>query len=228
MPIISIENQKGGVGKTTLAVNIAAALALDGAKVLLIDADMQKSSTDWANLRGDTPAPFHVVGMARDNMARDAMRLAEGFDYTVIDGPPGAESVSRSVIIASDIVLIPIEPSGLSIWAAKATVAQCMEAQIIKETLKCGFVLTKKIANTVIGREIREIAAELGLPILQSEIMQRVQFAESMTLGKTIFEYAAKSPAAAEIEALTEELARIYGTEVIQERPTKASRIAKR
>ena len=141
--IISFINQKGGVGKTTLSINVASALANAGHKVLLIDADKQGSSTAWASLREETP--FQVVSLARDNMAKDAMKLAQDFDYTLIDAPPHAESISRSVIIASDLVLMPIEPSGLSSWASDVTVRQIQQAQDYKETLKCGFVVSRKI-----------------------------------------------------------------------------------
>lgn len=201
--IISFINQKGGVGKSTLSINVAAALARS-TRVLLIDADEQGSAAAWASLREDTP--FQVVGMARDNMARDAIQLAADFTHTVIDGPPRAQKIARSVIIASDVVLIPIEPSGLSTWAAVETVGQVQEAQTIKPTLKCGFVVSRKIGQTVIGREIRDMAAEHGFPILQSEVLQRVSFAESLTLGRSIFEYAPDSPAAQEIEALVSEV----------------------
>ena len=118
MPTFGIINRKGGVGKTTLALNIAAALARDGSKVLLIDADEQGTSSDWGNLRGDNPTPFRIVGMARANMARDAMSLATDYDYTVIDAPPHEGPINRGVIIASDVVVIPIEPSGFSTWAS--------------------------------------------------------------------------------------------------------------
>ena len=202
--IISFINQKGGVGKTTLSINVASALANAGHKVLLIDADKQGSSTAWASLREETP--FQVVSLARDNMAKDALKLAQDFDYTLIDAPPHAESISRSVIIASDLVLMPIEPSGLSSWASDVTVRQIQQAQDYKETLKCGFVVSRKIGKTVIGREIRTMAVEAGIPGLKTDIEQRVSYAESLTMGKTIFEWAPTSPASNDIRQLTKEI----------------------
>ena len=79
-------------------------------------------------------------------------------------------------------------------------------AKAFKASLKCGFVVSRKIGNTVIGRDIRAMAAQAGIPILATEIEQRVAFAESMTLGKTIFEWNPGGPAGREIERLTLEL----------------------
>jgi chromosome partitioning protein len=201
--VISFLNQKGGVGKSTLALNVAACLATRG-RTLLIDADKQGTSSTWASLR--EASPFQVIALARENMARDAIALAARFDFTVIDGPPHAEGVTRSCIIASDFVAVPIEPGGASRWSSDLTVRQLAEACEAKPSLKCGFVVSRKIAGTVLGREARTMSADSGLPILRSEIEQRVAFAEAMTMGKTIFEWSASSRAVFEIRDLTDEL----------------------
>jgi chromosome partitioning protein len=203
VPVVSFLNQKGGVGKSTLSINVAACLAGRG-RVLLIDADKQGTSSTWASLR--EASPFQVVTMARENMARDAIALAAGFDFAVIDGPPHAEGITRSCIIASDIVIVPIEPGGASRWSSDLTVRQLNEACEAKPTLRCGFVVSRKIAGTVLGREARTMAADAGLKLLRAEIEQRVAFAEAMTMGQTIFEWAGSSRGMFEIRDLTDEL----------------------
>ena len=134
--MISFLNRKGGVGKATLSANAAAHLAAKGDRVLLIDADKQGSATNWARVRDeDSPASLRVAGMARSNMAGDAMEPAAGFNHAGIDGPPHAEGISRSRIIASDFVAIPIAPSGLSAWSFDLTASQAREAQALKPRL---------------------------------------------------------------------------------------------
>jgi chromosome partitioning protein len=202
--VISFLNQKGGVGKTTLSINVAACLSLLGQKVLLIDADKQGTASTWASLR--TESAFQVVSLSRENMARDAMKLAAGYDFTIIDGPPQAETISRSCIVASDLVALPIEPGGASRWSSDLTIRQVKEAQELKPTLKCGFVVSRKIGGTVLGRDTRAMAADAGIPTFKTEIEQRIAYAEALTMGKTVFEWAVRSPAITDIQSLTHEL----------------------
>ena len=105
-------NQKGGVGKSTLSTNAADYLHRQGFKTLLIDADPQGTTNDWAARRDEMPFP--VMALARNNMAQEILGHAVNYDHVVIDGPPRAEALSRAVIIASDLIVIPIEASGAS------------------------------------------------------------------------------------------------------------------
>lgn len=214
---ISFLNQKGGVGKSTLSINVAACFALLGQKVLLIDADKQGTASTWASLRAETG--FQVVSMARENMARDALRLAAELDFTIIDGPPQAETISRSCIVASDLVVVPIEPGGASRWSSDLTVRQLKEAQELKPNLKCGFVVSRKIGTTVLGRDTRTMAADAGIPTFDTEIEQRVAYAEAMTMGKTIFEWSGRTQAVTDIQALTHELLDVLNEQVIRTSP---------
>lgn len=215
--ILSFINQKGGVGKSTLSINVTACLSSLKRKVLLIDADKQGTSSTWASLREETP--FQIVSMARENMARDAMKLAADFDFTILDGPPQAETISRSCIVASDLVVVPIEPGGASRWSSELTISQLKEAQEFKSTLKCGLVVSRKVGGTVLGRDARKMAEDAGIPIFKTEIEQRIAFAEAMTMGKTIFEWLPHSPAVRDIRSLTRELLDALDEQNIYPRP---------
>ena len=115
---IGLLNQKGGVGKTTLAVHIADAMARKKKRVLLVDADPQGSALDWAASRDGDPL-FPVAGLPKPSIHKELPSLAEGYDRVIIDGPPRVYDVARAAIMASDLVLIPVQPSPYDVWAAK-------------------------------------------------------------------------------------------------------------
>lgn len=203
--IIGVLNQKGGVGKTTLSVNIASALAQGGARVLLIDADPQGSSLDWSAAREDEPL-FSVVGLPRSSIHKEVAQIGQGYDHIVIDGPPRVTDLARSAIMASDMVLVPVQPSPYDIWAADEVVQLIKEAAVYKSNLKCAFAVNRKIANTAIGRDVGEALASYPVPVLATTVTQRVIYAEAAAQGKAVFEIDPTGPAAAEIAALVTEL----------------------
>ena len=209
--IISVLNQKGGVGKTTLAVHIATALAHRGQRVLLVDADPQGSALDWSASREGTAPLFPVIGLPKNTLHRDLPSIAADYTAVVIDGPPRVNDLARSAILASDVVLVPVQPSPYDVWAAKDIVDLVAEASVFKETLKTGFVINRKIVNTTIGREVIEALASYPVPVLRAQICQRVSFAESAGQGRTVLETDPQGMASREITILVDELLEIAG-----------------
>lgn len=203
--IIGLLNQKGGVGKTTLAVNLAATLAKSGQRVLLIDADPQGSALDWAAARQTAPL-FSVVGLPRATIHKEIGLIGQDYDHVLIDGPPRVTDLARSAIMASDLVLIPVQPSPYDVWAAEEVVKLIDEAVVFKENLKRCFVINRKISNTAIGRDVREALAAYPVPLLKASITQRVLFAEAAGQGKAVFEVEPDGSAAAEVQAVLDEL----------------------
>ena len=203
--IFGILNQKGGVGKTTLSVNLAACLARIGARVLLIDADPQGSALDWAAARQGDPL-FSVVGFPRPTIHKEIGQIGHGYDHIIIDGPPRVTDLARSAIMASDIVVIPVQPSPYDIWAAEDVVKLIAEARVYKENIKSVFVVNRKITNTAIGRDVREALAAYPVHVLEASIAQRVVFAEAAAQGQAIFEIDAAGLAVTEMEAVAAEL----------------------
>lgn len=203
--IVAVINQKGGAGKTTLALNLAAALVEQGSRVLLIDADPQQTAQDWAAVR-ESPPPFQVIGLTKPVLHRDLPKMAADYDHVIIDGAPRNYEVARSAILAADLVLIPVQPSGADFWASRETVRLVQEAHSFKETQKSAFVVSRRIGRTTLGREIADALAEFETPILAAGTMQRVAYAEALTAGSTVIESQANGPAAAEIRAILAEV----------------------
>lgn len=205
--IIAVINQKGGVGKTTLALHIASALALRGSKVVLVDADPQGSARDWsaARVQGAREPLFPVLGMDRPTIHKELPAVVAHFEHAIIDGPPRVTDLTRSALWASDLVLVPVQPSPYDVWAAADVVELIKDASSFRQ-FRAAFVINRRIANTALGRDVAEALARYELPVMEASIVQRVVFAEVAADGSTVLEVDPNSQASAEINALVDEL----------------------
>lgn len=203
--IIGVLNQKGGVGKTTIAVNLAAVYAKAGQRVLLVDADPQGSSLAWSAAREGDPL-FPVVGMPKPTLHKDMPSISADYDVVIIDGSPRVSELGRAAIMASDLVVIPVQPSPYDVWASADTVQLIKEAQQFKPALEAVFVINRKIVNTAIGRDVTTALANFELPVCKQALCQRVLYAESAVRGQSVVEVDATSDAAREITSLARNL----------------------
>jgi chromosome partitioning protein len=199
--IVAFLNQKGGVGKTTLALHLAGEWSRLGKRVLVIDADPQASALDWSEQRNHQGIArlFGVVGLARDTLHRETGELARSVDHIVIDGPPRVAGLMRSALLAADLVLIPVQPSPLDGWASAEMLSLLREARIFRPELAARFVLNRCGPRSIIARETSAALADQDPPLLPSAIGQRVAFAEAMQHGRLVHELEQAGAAARDI-----------------------------
>lgn len=204
--IITIAQQKGGSGKTTLAANLALALLAAGKTVAILDTDPQGSLGRWFMTRaerfGDDEEPDLGFRTASAWGARyEARELARRHDFVLIDTPPKMGIDGRPAIEAADLVLIPVTPSPVDLWATEPTIEMAIDRG--RPIL---LVLNRAARRARLTGEMQTAIGELGGEMSPNVVGNRILFAESMGDGAGVIETRPSSPASDEIRALGAEI----------------------
>jgi chromosome partitioning protein len=207
--IVTIAQQKGGAGKTTLAINLAICWAAQGRKVALIDIDPQASISAWAEQRAElkNPLPLTISSVSGWRTGTEIDRLKRDHDILVIDSPPHAENAARGAIRAGNLVLVPIQLSPMDLWATRATVdlARAEKRPIM-------LVLNRVAPRGTVGEVVKVKIGQRNLPVAAAVLGNRQAFSAALLEGKGVTEFQPKSAAAQEMSALAAEVdARLAG-----------------
>jgi chromosome partitioning protein len=207
MLTIAVLSQKGGSGKTTVATNLAAAALLEDEPTILIDLDRQQSAVDWSYARplGSRLREIHVVDSSRPSVSvRKIRELSAGYGVAILDGPPRLGDMTRAAAMAADVVLVPLQPSQLDLWAYEETAKVLDEAdrfrnELGREPAKRLLVLNRAVARS---RMARSCAAALETYDVVGALHQRQAFPEATASGESVLTTDANSDAAFEVRRL--------------------------
>ena len=218
--IIAVANQKGGSGKTTVSMQMAGAIARRGSKVLVVDADPQGTATRWAaSAEDEHPFPASVIGLsaASAKVHREVKKFIDDYDYIVIDCPPAADSpVPQSALLIADLVLVPIIPSPLDMWAAVGIRQVIANVSDLNEGLKARLVLNQCQPNTTLAQETLEVLPEFGIELAKAQLRHRQVYRQSAVFGQTVHDFGGKaSSAIKEVENLITEVFAILGWQTV-------------
>ncbi|MFN7451884.1 MAG: ParA family partition ATPase [Alphaproteobacteria bacterium] len=200
--IITIAQQKGGAGKTTMAAHLAVTFASSGQqRVAIIDIDPQGSLGQWYHLRekrlGQSATGMTFARISGWRVTNEINRLRRDHDLIIIDSPPHAELEARTAIRAADLVVVPLQPSPMDIWATSATIEVCKQERVPVKMVLNRVPHTARITEAIAGDMVGLAASRFG---------NRVAYAGSLMHGLGVTESDPHSIAANEVRALTKEI----------------------
>lgn len=197
MPTIAIISQKGGAGKTTLAVHLAAAAQDAGSVALIVDTDPQATASQWAIWRQDDP-PEVIDSPPPRLAAKVRQALEQGAQWIVIDTPPHADSAARAAVEVADLVLIPCRPSAFDLSAIEITAKL---VQLLRKPAYIVFIAGPPNAPRVY-QEAGELVKSYGTPPCPVQLPDRAAYRHASAEGRTVMELEPAGKAAEDIRQI--------------------------
>lgn len=214
--IVTLTGQKGGVGKSTLAICLGVAALERGFRTLLVDADPQGTLRTWSEVAVENQRPVPTVVTMGATMHRPGQleSIAGNYDWTFIDCPPRIGDVPRSALMISDLAILPCGPSASDVWALSSSLELVQTARTLRDSLQACIVISRKQGRTSLGKDARWVLEKSGLSVLRSEIYYRVAYQEAIAAGSGVTGPGRRrDPAACEMRALFEEVEKLCHAE---------------
>lgn len=189
MKILAVMNEKGGVGKSTIALNLATNLHRAGHSVVLVDADPMGTLRDW---RDASPADADlppVIAIDRPKMLQNSLQTLSSYNLVVIDSPAKADAMAAAITRAAHIALIVVQPSGADLWASASTVKLIHAKRELGAPIKAAFLINRVHANAELSKQVQTgdwNSSEIAQ--LESTIGNRVAVAQAITDGLSVYD----------------------------------------
>jgi chromosome partitioning protein len=212
--IVTLMGQKGGVGKSTMAICLGMEALRRGHSTLLVDADPQGTVRTWSEVAAENRQPAPTVVAMGASMHRPGQLdvVAKNYDFTFIDCPPRHGDVQRSALMITDLAIVPCGPSASDVWALTSSLELIQAARSLRESLQACIVISRKQPRTSLGRDARAVLESSGLTVLSSELFYRVAYQEALAAGTGVTGRR-RDAASSEVQRLFEEVEKLVYAE---------------